>query len=207
MRCFNVCGVIITTNHKTNGIYLPADDRRHFVAWSDLTKEDFIDPGPNPNKYWDDLWAWFDAGGDRDVAAYLAELDISSFNPKAPPPKTPAFWAIVDANKAPEESELADALDKLGDHKMDGTIVSPDVVTLFKVAQNVTSSGFKEWLEDRTNRRKIPHRMESCGYVPVRNPNRNDGLWSIAGVRQVIYAKKELSVRDAIIAVKKAYGI
>ncbi len=26
---FNVCGVIITTNHKTDGIYLPADDRRH----------------------------------------------------------------------------------------------------------------------------------------------------------------------------------
>ena len=37
----NVCGVIITTNHKTDGIYLPADDRRHYVAWSDATKEDF----------------------------------------------------------------------------------------------------------------------------------------------------------------------
>jgi len=24
----NVCGVIITTNHKTDGIHLPADDRR-----------------------------------------------------------------------------------------------------------------------------------------------------------------------------------
>jgi Family of unknown function (DUF5906)/Primase C terminal 2 (PriCT-2) len=32
---FNCCGVIITTNHKSDGIYLPADDRRHFVAWSD----------------------------------------------------------------------------------------------------------------------------------------------------------------------------
>jgi hypothetical protein len=38
---FNVCGVIITTNYKTNGIYLPADDRRHFVAWSQAKKEDF----------------------------------------------------------------------------------------------------------------------------------------------------------------------
>ena len=38
---FNVCGVIITTNHKTDGIYLPADDRRHFVAWSTLSKDDF----------------------------------------------------------------------------------------------------------------------------------------------------------------------
>jgi len=34
----NCCGVIITTNHKADGIYLPADDRRHFVAWSSLAK-------------------------------------------------------------------------------------------------------------------------------------------------------------------------
>ncbi len=37
----NCCGVIITTNHKADGIFLPADDRRHYVAWSDLTKDDF----------------------------------------------------------------------------------------------------------------------------------------------------------------------
>jgi hypothetical protein len=37
----NCCGVIITSNHKANGIYLPADDRRHFVAWSDRKKEGF----------------------------------------------------------------------------------------------------------------------------------------------------------------------
>src|SRR5262249_39176017 len=30
----NVCGVIVTTNHKTDGIYLAPDDRRHYVAWS-----------------------------------------------------------------------------------------------------------------------------------------------------------------------------
>ena len=44
---FNVCGVIITTNYKTNGIYLPAEDRRHFVAWSTRRKSDFTDA------YWD----------------------------------------------------------------------------------------------------------------------------------------------------------
>src|SRR5207249_6032869 len=91
----NCCGVVITTNHKTDGIYLPADDRRHFVAWSDLTKEDFV------HDYWNGLWAWYARGGYRHVAAYLAELDISSFDPKAPPPKTPAFWDIVDASRAP----------------------------------------------------------------------------------------------------------
>lgn len=37
----NVCGVIITTNHKADGIFLPPDDRRHFVAWSELARDDF----------------------------------------------------------------------------------------------------------------------------------------------------------------------
>ena len=37
---FNVCGVVMTTNHKTDGVYLPADDRRHYVAWSEAKKED-----------------------------------------------------------------------------------------------------------------------------------------------------------------------
>ena len=40
---FNCCGVIITTNHKADGIYLPEDDRRHYVAWSDRVKADFSD--------------------------------------------------------------------------------------------------------------------------------------------------------------------
>jgi hypothetical protein len=104
----NVCGVIITTNHKTDGIYLPADDRRHFVAWSDLAKEDFTPA------YWDDLWGWYAAGGNCHVAAYLAGLDLSAFNAKAPPPKTAAFWEIVDANRALEDAEIADTIDLLG---------------------------------------------------------------------------------------------
>ena len=94
----NVCGIIITTNHKTDGIYLPADDRRHYVAWSELSKDDF-----EPN-YWTDLWRWYEAGGYGHVAAYLAGLDLTGFDPKAPPPKTQAFWEIVDASRSPEDA-------------------------------------------------------------------------------------------------------
>jgi hypothetical protein len=47
----NCCGVIITTNHKTDGIYLPTDDRRHYVAWSDHVKEDFS------IEYWNKIFA------------------------------------------------------------------------------------------------------------------------------------------------------
>jgi hypothetical protein len=54
---FNVLGFILTTNHRTDGIYLPADDRRHYVAWSDRRKEDF-----SPN-YWNQLWGFYANSG------------------------------------------------------------------------------------------------------------------------------------------------
>jgi hypothetical protein len=175
---FNCCGVIISTNHKTNGIYLPPDDRRHYVAWSDRAKEDFADG------YWPKLWGWYEAGGLQHVAAYLAELNISTFDPKAPPPKTEAFWDIVDANRAPEDAELADVLDRLG---------NPEATTIAIVAEAAKKTSLEDWIKDRKNRRAIPYRFEQCQYVPVRNTTAKSGLWVIGGVRQVIYAKEDLS--------------
>jgi hypothetical protein len=182
----NVTGVIVTTNHKSNGLFLPADDRRHFVAWSDLTKEDFADG------YWNTLWGWYADGGYGHVAAYLAELDLSSFDPKAPPHKTEAFWCIVDAGRAPEDAELADVLDNLG---------NPDATTLQRIAHEAKGK-FHEWILDRKNRRVIPHRLETCKYVPVRS-QRKDGLWKINGERQMIYAKSSFSSQDRLAAAKR----
>jgi hypothetical protein len=157
------------------------------VAWSDLTKEDFA------SDYWNSLWGWYARGGIWHVVAYLAEVDIASFDPKAPPPKTQAFWDIVDAHRAPEDAELADVLDKMG---------NPDATTLSDIAA-AAQSPFSMWITDRKNRRIIPHRLEKCGYCPVHNPDAKDGMWKIKGSRQVIYAKNTLSVRDRHMAAKK----
>jgi hypothetical protein len=189
----NCCGVIITTNHKADGIYLPADDRRHYVAWSDLRKENFADD------YWTTLWGWYQNGGYGHVAAYLMSLDISKFDPKAPPPKTAAFWDIVDANQAPEDAELADVLDEL--RKL-GEKTPPQAVTLQQV-QNAATGDFETWIRDRRNRRQIPYRFEKCGYVPVRNDAADDGLWKIGKRRQVVYAHATLTLRDRLAAAKK----
>jgi len=182
----NCTAVIVTTNHKMDGIFLPSDDRRHHVAWSTLDKSDF------PPDYWNGLWKYYADGGYGHVAAYLTGLDIRSFDPKAPPPKTSAFWEIVDAHRAPEDAELADALDKLGD---------PDGTTIERVAAKA-DTGLAIWLTDRKNRRTILHRMEACGYVPVRNDTAKDGLWKIHERRQAIYTKAELSLRDRIKAAR-----
>jgi hypothetical protein len=191
----NCCGVIITTNHK-DGLYLPPDDRRHYVAWSELDREDFADG------YWPTLWGWYHGEGFRHVTAYLRTLDISTFDPKAPPLKTAAFWEVVNANRSTEEAELADLLDQMG---------NPDVVTLVEITEACTAQldrpwarhDFRDWMTDRKNRRVIPHRMADCGYVPIRNEDAKDGLWKIAGSRQVVYAKDSLSTPQRLSAARK----
>src|SRR5262249_35149552 len=155
-----------------------------------LTKEDFT------QDYWDWLWHWYDAGGDRHVAAYLKTLDLSDFNPKAPPPKTPAFWDVVDISRAPEDADLADVLDDMA---------KPEVVTLISLAIGATDS-FKGWLEDPKNSRATPHRLEACGYVKVRNPDAKDGLWRISSKRQAIYARADLPLRDQLAAAARLAG-
>ena len=176
----NCVDVVITTNHKSDGIFLPPDDRRHFVAWTDLAKEDFSPA------YWGTLWRWYEKGGYGHVAAFLAGLDLAGFDPKAAPPKTPAFWDIVGANRSPEEGDLADALDELG---------NPEAVTIARIAA-AADFEFAAWLRDTRSRRQVPHRLEKCGYVQVRNDAAADGLWKLNCKRQAIYAKKELSLAN-----------
>ena len=78
-------------------------------------------------------------------------------------------------------------------------LFGPDAITLARVQDKATGE-FQQWLKDRKNRRQIPYRFEQCGYVPVRNDAAADGLWSINGRRQVIYAKDSLSLHDRLAA-------
>jgi Family of unknown function (DUF5906) len=184
----NCTSLIITTNYRTDGIYLPAEDRRTDVVWSDRRKEDYA-----PD-YWNKLYRWYEEGGYRHVAAYLTEFDLTDFDPKAPPPKTPAFWQIVGASTAPEDGELADVIDRLG---------NPGVLTLAQLAAAATGEA-AIWLLDRKRRRAIPHQLERCGYVYVRNPDApSDGLWRVKGQRMNIYARKTLTNEQQLSAARE----
>jgi hypothetical protein len=46
------------------------------------------------------------------------------------------------------------------------------------LAEIITAANYEltEWLKERKNRRAIPHRLERCGYTPVRNNDATDGL-------------------------------
>ena len=199
----NVVGAIITSNYRTDGLYLPADDRRHYVAWSDLTQADFqSEPGnADASVYFNGMWHWYEKGGGLGhVAAYLATLDLSGFNPKAPPLKTAAFWAIVGANRPAEESEIADVLDLIG---------NPPALTIERLAASA-GSDLSNFLRDKGSRRTASHRIDAAGYEVVRNDAANDGLWvvNVDGVkaRRTIYAQKELSVSDRFKAAGRVAG-
>jgi hypothetical protein len=194
----NILGLIVTTNHKTDGVYLPSDDRRHLVVWSERAKEEFT------TEFWNQCWHWLlHEGGAGHVAAYLMQRDLSRFDPCGLPKQTVAFFDIVNASQAPEDAEIADALDELE---------RPDICTLLTIIK--TSLGATlEWLLDRKKRRSIPYRMERCGYIAVRNPSAKDGLWRINRRRQSLYARVDLSparqlqaARDYVLRLETAAG-
>ena len=182
----NVVGLIITTNHKTDGVYLPSDDRRHLMAWASCSKEQFS------KEFWNEKWGWMlTKSGTEHAAAYLVQRDISAFDPCAVPRQTTAFFEIVSANQAPEDNDLADALDELQ---------RPDISS-GRVILATARGAALEWLT--TKPRSFPHRMERCGYIAVRNPRNDKGLWIINGRRQMLYGRIDLTPNKRLEAANK----
>jgi hypothetical protein len=162
--------------------------------WSPLKKEDFEE------QYWKDLWHFYEEeNGYAHVRAFLEQRDISAFNAKAPPKRNDAFYAALATSKPTEEGEMSDVIDAMG---------KPPAFTIQMALNKATAlapkdahgkpdvNSFAFWLGDRRNRRKMPHRMEDCGYSPLRNKDVGDGTWRVDGKRQMIYVKSSLSPED-----------
>jgi hypothetical protein len=185
----NCLGLILTSNYRTDSLYLPPDDRRYYVAWSDLERSSFDDA------YWLKLWSWYERGGFGHVAAYLLELDLTNFNPKADPPKTPAFHRIVENSVTMEDDELADAIDALGSPR-------PNALTILQLIEKVSAL---DWLLEHKHRRSVPYHLERCGYIQHHNRKSGDkqGRWVIKGKRQPVYVKASLTLQEQELAAQK----
>lgn len=197
----NIVGVVYTTNHQNDGLYLPPNDRRHYVCWSEQKAAD-MDPA-----YFTGLHNWYSSElGKAHVAAYLRELDLSAFDPKAPPEKTPAFYAIVNANRSQEEGEIDILLDALD---------YPPIITIEELAQLANSRRpkgeemmqadveFARWLKDRKNSRVVAHRINDAGYVNVWNSAAGDGRWKAGGKKWTFYGRNDLTINDRMTEVGK----
>ena len=186
----NCTGMVITANHKADGLYFPADDRRHYVAWTELAKEDF------PADYFPKLWAC------TAPAAWVSDRGLSA---------NPRYLRVHQRPRRPRRGHSG-RLSRQTMHPRTATSrrcwTLPAIRTLSRSTScwAAANAEFGEYLRDRKNRRQIPYRFEECEYLPVRNGAAKDGLWKIRGKRCVVYAKRELSLRDQIKAASNLTG-
>lgn len=171
------CGVILTTNHLTSGIYIPADDRRYDVIESATLEEMGLTDSDERRAYFERLWGWFyEQNGANHVAAYLHERDISRFSASNGQRKTEAHKNVVQAGMSGDHW-LDDIIDELG---------SPVGVRADWIIQRAVSEGEKEG--DVRNR--LGKSITRLGYVSFRNPHLKDGRWKIGGKKVVVYVKQ-----------------
>lgn len=195
----NCCGVVLTTNHPAGAMHIPDDDRRLFVIWSDVKKDEYTEA------QWTAYWDWFNGEnscqgqqpGREHVAALLQVWDIRDFKPKATPPRTAAWDAMVAASRSEGDNELADVLDGMG---------RPPAVTLNMMRTYVElmkCEGVKEDLEDRKMGPRWAGRMAAAGYTPCRNTLAKDGCWKLWGKRETVYCVRDISERERQAAAEK----
>jgi hypothetical protein len=187
----NLVGVIITTNHRTDGLYMDPQDRRHYCAWSDALPEQF------PDEYWTDFANWLETEGRENVAHYLATLKLDDFDPKARPPKTDFWWAMVHANQHSETAGLLDVLDTVAQFDRLGETIYPAAITIDMLAAWARAGGHKleeieTFLRDNGKRRQLSHRLEKLGYEAHQN-TAYEGMWKVDGKRQIIYVQRALT--------------
>lgn len=196
----DLVGFIITTNHKARGLFLPDDDARHYIAWSNRTWEDWGKPDLETldRDYFAPLYAWYATGGYDAVAHYLMTVPLDDFSPTAPPPKTAAWHEIVNAYADPNKNVLTRILETIGD---------PDAVTVGQV-QAADADGELPWHDTHT-RNAIPADFEGAGYVNQRNPANKSGRCQVGGKtdrREVaIYVKAKLSKDNRLKAARELF--
>jgi hypothetical protein len=193
----NRCHMIITSNHMTGGLFLPPEDRRHYVAESPCRPADF------PPGYWKELWAWFYDGGFEHVAAYLHAYDLSRFEyVKAPPPKTNAFWQLGGRGGSPESAMVDDFLDSIG---------RPDALSIRTIKEKATGE-LAIWLANGPQENRLRHFLDECGYRYFPNPAAKNTYWKFGGVRHAVYTRagltptEQLAAKDALKLERLGHG-
>jgi hypothetical protein len=110
------------------------------------------------------MWAWYEAGGLEAVAYYLRTLDLTGFNPKAPPLRTAWWHQLVAGGASQEEDRFSDALDKLQ---------RPEWTTIAAVG-SAGGPDLTNWMASPGNNRKLeraqPGRPQTRPVVRPRCP-------------------------------------
>jgi hypothetical protein len=162
-------GVIITTNHMIGGIYIPDDDRRYDVIEAATRGEMNILDRELRSIYFNQLWDWFHhEDGDKHIAAYLHDRDVSKFNPATSQRSTVAHKTVISAGWASDEYVL-DALHALGD----APVIRMDV--LWQIAEHLAPGEMSR----KEFNAKAGHTMSRLGYARLPYEHSKDGRWTL----------------------------
>jgi len=194
----NAVLVLMTSNHLTDGFFVPPEDRRVDYIWSLVSKGDLSKLTKLESKvYWDD---YFDRlnnrGGAEHVAAFLRARDLSKFKPGAEPPKTEAWKQAVSINRPAGNADLNDLLDKMSHDWVfiTGEIcLRPPALTLAQIQRHKhCPRDLAKLIDDPGKRRTVSHRLASADYVSF-DSDTAQGYWNINGHRHVIYVDSALT--------------
>jgi hypothetical protein len=98
-------------------ITLDSQDRRWFAIRSNAAR---MTPEASLK-----IWRWFENGGVSACAAWLAQRDVSAFNPAATPPMTEFKTTLVEQGMSANESYLVDMIRERRGVFAQGVIASP----------------------------------------------------------------------------------
>ncbi|MDM0044002.1 DUF5906 domain-containing protein [Variovorax dokdonensis] len=180
----NLIGVLITTNNKTTGLYLPPDDGRHYVAWS---KELNTEATQAKCKA---LFKWYkEEDGIDKVVAYLKSVDLSGFDASGPPKQTEAFWEIAMANEATTDSDMRTVLEHLN---------FPIALVVDQAIQAAQDLGLRELVTDLRVPKRVYLRFGKSGYSALKNEFASDGKFKFGKDKRIIYASDKVSRKEVL---------
>ena len=107
-------------------ISISSGDRRWFCIWSAARR---MDPSAAQ-----DMWAWYRSGGFETIARWLADRDVSKFNPSAPPMWTEFKENLIENGMSIAESYIVDLIRSKTGEFAKGVVATP----FFKLCQFLT---------------------------------------------------------------------
>jgi len=187
------CGVIITTNHLSSGLYIPDDDRRYDVIDCATRREMCLMSLEQRRDYFDGLWRWYEEqNGAASVYAALLERDISKFSANSGQRSTAAHRELIQIGMT-HDQWAADAIDLLKDE----SVLRTD--NLWSAVQQV---------DPEMSRKKFngcaQHALRRLGYVRLVNPAIRDGRWRLESDLgrmarvQVYYNPDKVQLKEAV---------
>lgn len=108
---------VLAFSNERVPLSLPSDDRRWFVVYSEA--------GRMSDTEGQAIWNWFETGGQSAVANWLAERDVSNFNPGAAPLFTEAKAIMIEHGRSTAESYLVDLIRNRAGEFARGVVASP----------------------------------------------------------------------------------